>query len=92
MIIDSHPSLERRPTAESISKWLSTADSLCLKQEVSVCKGQAVECMAIYKDFGVEKETMELWIGSGDASGQSQISWLSLIEDGDTVCRYSLPI
>jgi len=80
---------ERRPTAESISKWLSTADSLCLKQEVSVCKGQAVECMAIYKDFGVEKETMELWIGSGDASGQSQISWLSLIEDGDTVsgCR-----
>ena len=51
-----------------------------------MCKGQAVECMAIYKNFGVEKETMELWIGSGDASGQSQISWLSLIDDGDTVC------
>ena len=86
ILIISLASVDRRPTAESISKWLSTADSLCLKQEVSVCKGQAVECMAIYKNFGAEKETMELWIGSGDASGQSQISWLSLIDDGDTVC------
>ena len=50
-----------------------------------MCKGQAVECMAVYKNFGFEKETMELWIGSGDASGQSQISWLNLIEDGTTV-------
>ena len=44
-----------------------------------------MECMAVYRNVRMNEETMELWIGSGDASGQSQISWLSLIEDGTTV-------
>lgn len=51
-----------------------------------MCKGQTVECMAVYRSVGIDEETVELWIGSGDASGQSQISWLALIGDGSTVC------
>lgn len=44
-----------------------------------------MECMAVHKSCSSEKEVMELWIGSGDSSGHSQISWLNLIDDGKTV-------
>ena len=60
-------------------EWLSSADTLCLKQVVAVCKGQSVECMTIQQTSGRIDPDMELWSGSGDSSGHSQISWLPLI-------------
>ena len=51
-----------------------------------MCKEQAVECMAVYKSSDLDKESLEVWIGSGDSPGQSQISWLPLIERGKRVC------
>ncbi|XP_065071616.1 leucine-rich repeat serine/threonine-protein kinase 2-like isoform X2 [Rhopilema esculentum] len=80
---------DKRPSAKQLAQWLSSADTLCLKQEVGVCKGQAVECMAVYQSFNREGETMELWIASGDSSGQTQMSWLTLVGDGTQVsgCR-----
>ena len=44
---------------------LSDPEFISLKQDIAVCKGQAVECMAIryFLDHGVSK--MEVWVGSG---------------------------
>ena len=48
-----------------------------------------MECMAVHKSVDIDKETMELWIGSGGSSEQSQISWLSLVDEGAMVMYFS---
>eukprot|EP00794_Sanderia_malayensis_P005393 gene5393-6066_t len=63
----------KRPTAQAIFEWLSSAEALCLKQEIVVCKGSTVECMAIHKSTMFGQENLELWIAS-----QNQISWFPL--------------
>ena len=60
---------------------LGTAELLCLRRDVAVCKEQTVECMAVrhFKHEGSQK--LELWMGSGLCGDNSaQVSWLNLTD------------
>ena len=51
--------------SEQVYQRVCDPEFISLKQDIAVCKGQAVECMAtrVFCDGGVNK--MEVWIGSG---------------------------
>ena len=60
-----------------VYKRLSDPEFVCLKGDIAVCKGQAVECFAVrsFNEHGCQKR--EVWIGSGASD------WSDLKETGD---------
>lgn len=57
---------EDRPTANQVYQRLSDPEFISLKQDIAVCKGQAVECMAVRSFTNKDHiNQMEVWIGSG---------------------------
>lgn len=64
-----------------VYKRLSTAELLCLRREVAVCKEQTVECMAVRHFVYKGSEKLELWMGSGmSGDNTAQVSWLNLTD------------
>ena len=60
-------------------RTLLTVDVACLKRETAICKDQRIECMAV-RQLQQENghELTEVWVGSGCAGRQSQVSWFRM--------------
>ena len=66
---------------------LCSAELLCLKREVAVCKGQTVECMTVRHYTEKNEQKMEVWMGSGMSDIiSSQVSWTNVTGREAEVC------
>jgi hypothetical protein len=56
---------------------LLSANIVCLKREVAICREESVECTAFRRFVEDNQDKIEVWVGSGQTE-QSQISWFTL--------------
>ncbi|EDO37102.1 predicted protein [Nematostella vectensis] len=86
-LLEPRPDL--RPTAQEVFERLYTAELVCLKRDVVVCKGQTVECMAVRHYTEGNTDRMEVWTGSGLSDNYTgQVSWFDIADTGG--CRGTL--